>query len=78
MYFLARLLFLLVLAVPMGILAGCSTSPRSTVKRNELSDADQSVRSLVMERVLEEQAQLKDAEKKSEMLAEEKAGHSNA
>ena len=64
--------------MPMGILLGCSTSSRSTIKRNELAGVDQSVRSLVMERVLEEQTQLKEAEEKSEMFAEEKAGRSNA
>ncbi len=64
--------------MPMGILLGCATSSRSSIKRDEVADVDQSVRDLVMERALEEQAELREAQGKGESLAEEKAGNANA
>ncbi len=66
------------LILPMGMLSGCANSSRSSVKQDELSGVDQSVRGLVMERVLEEQAELREAQEKSATLAEEKAENSNA
>ncbi|GEM_PF-2737004 len=66
------------LILPMGILSGCASSRSSSVKQGELSGVDQSVRGLVMERVLEEQAELREAQEKSATLVEERAGNSNA